>query len=367
VKLLKRVEVLNKRLWKPVLGSLFRNRPSSGKVDPAGVRNILILRLDRFGDMVVSTPLFRALKRNMPRANIGVFGGPENVSVIENDTNVTWIYRRTRNPLRTIVEALRARKEGFDVCLNLNLNPSLTGSIIANVAAPSAVKVMGADEPSTRAFYNMSLNIDRDLRTPMVDQVLKYLEAFGLSPDGEDRGPYLSLAGTSPEKVDRFLEKEGLLEEGFSILNPFAGDSRREPGESLAVEVAKQVREATGDPIVILRAPGRDREVRAITEGTGDVRVVSGPRGCSILETAMLLSRCRFVISPDTSIVHIADAVRKPVVVIYSELVPSFREWYPQSVPYRSLCAEVQVSDLTAAAITSAALDLVSELEQTGN
>ena len=81
----KGLEVGNKRFWKPILARLFRNQPIEGPVDPAGVRRILVLRLDRLGDMIVSTPLLRALKALLPHVTIDVFGGRKNIGVIEHD------------------------------------------------------------------------------------------------------------------------------------------------------------------------------------------------------------------------------------------------------------------------------------------
>jgi ADP-heptose:LPS heptosyltransferase len=360
VRVLKRLEVLNKQLWKPLLRLLFRNRPHDGPVDPNKVKKVLILRLDRLGDMIVSTPLFRALKKRLPSVRIGVFGGPQNLSILEFDSNITWKYRMTSNPLRTLSEALRARKENYDVIFNLNLNPSLTGSIIANVAAPGAIKVMGVADPSTMSFYNMALNIQRDYHTPMVSHLLSFLEVFGMSADQEDVKPYISLGNTSEKRTEEFMKKEGLSDGGFIILNPFAGERRRDMGEVLAKEVALQLSAGTRIPIVILWAPGRDRDIQSIAGG-GEARVIKGPSGCSILEASALIGRCLVTVSPDTSIIHIADALEKPVVVIYSKLVPSFREWYPRSIPCKTLYAERYVSDLTAVPIVQATLDLLTE------
>ncbi len=363
MKSLKKVELAFKRWWKPLLAGLFGNRPHDGVIDPTKVRKILILRLDRFGDMVVSTPLFRSLKKRLPDVELGVFGGPDNTSILERDPNITRVFRRQKNAWATWKEARRARREGYDVVLNLNLNPSLTGALIANVAAPGAIKVMGSADPSTRAFYNMSLGIRRDLRTPMVDLVLRFLEAFGWGGVGEDRSSYLTLEGVPREKVDAFLAERIGSAGGFVALNPFAGDGRRDLGPDLAASVARGLNEQTGLPVVILWAPGREREVSAVVDRCGDSNIIAGLGPVSILETALLLEKARFVVSPDTSIVHIADAVGRPVVVIYSELVPSYREWFPRSVPYKKLSADGEIRELDAREVLERSAQLYRELK----
>ncbi len=356
VNLLKRVELLNKKLWQPLLSLVLRNEPTRGAIPPEQVKKILLLRLDRIGDMVVSTPLFRSLRCQLSGTRIGVFGGYSNVDLLRDDDNITWTYRRSRNPFRTILETLRARKEKFDVLINLNFNPSLTAGLIANVAAPHAMKVSAISDPSNRFFYNMTLDIERDLEKPMTHLILRFMEAFGKSGEGEDASPYLVLGSDTSRKAERFLRKKGLERGRFVVLNPFAGDGRRDLGRQLTRDITLGLGKAIGKPVVILRAPGREVELSDILLEEADRALIPGPTGCDILETAALISAGAMIVSPDTSIVHIAEAVGRPVVAIYSHLVPSYREWRPSTVPSRLVYAEGLVNELEAAPIIQAAV-----------
>ena len=49
-----------------------RRRRSTVKVDGAAVRNILVVRLDGLGDLVMTTPLFQELKRLYPAARVSL-------------------------------------------------------------------------------------------------------------------------------------------------------------------------------------------------------------------------------------------------------------------------------------------------------
>ena len=56
-----------------MLKCLIRQKAVS-RIDPAGVDSILIIRLDRIGDLVVSIPAISALKKIFPRCRItGLF------------------------------------------------------------------------------------------------------------------------------------------------------------------------------------------------------------------------------------------------------------------------------------------------------
>lgn len=52
------------------------------------IKTILLLRHDGVGDMVFSTPLFKALKKNFPDARLTVLASQRNYEIIENNPNV---------------------------------------------------------------------------------------------------------------------------------------------------------------------------------------------------------------------------------------------------------------------------------------
>ena len=62
------------------------------KFSPAQINSILVLRYDRIGDMVVTTPLFRALKKGFPDAEFCVLASQTNAAVIRNNPYIDQIY-----------------------------------------------------------------------------------------------------------------------------------------------------------------------------------------------------------------------------------------------------------------------------------
>ena len=53
------------------------------------------------------------------------------------------------------------------------------------------------------------------------------------------------------------------------------------------------------------------------------------PPGLSLLEVSALISRLDLLISPDTSLIHIARSFDTPVVGLYSRATKNFRRWRP--------------------------------------
>ena len=69
----------------PFLRSLLHNPEHDAPIDIHTVNSILILRYDRIGDMIVTTPIFRRLKELHPQLKIGVFASETNAEIILNN------------------------------------------------------------------------------------------------------------------------------------------------------------------------------------------------------------------------------------------------------------------------------------------
>ena len=83
-------------------------------------KRVLILKYDRIGDMVVTTPIFRELKTAYPNTSISVLASEENKDVIRYNPYIDKIYTNYKNSvLNDLPTLLKLRKKSFDVCIEL--------------------------------------------------------------------------------------------------------------------------------------------------------------------------------------------------------------------------------------------------------
>ena len=83
--------------------------------------NILFLRYDRIGDMVITTPVFRELKLAYPEINITVLASKANHCVLLNNPYVDRVITNHKNNLlKDLPTLLVLRKEKFDVCVEFD-------------------------------------------------------------------------------------------------------------------------------------------------------------------------------------------------------------------------------------------------------
>src|SRR5215213_8041512 len=92
---------------RPDAGSAIAADPSSGS-SLAGARRIIVLRLDNLGDVLLTGPVFRALRGALPRAELVLLGSPGGSAA---GALLPWVDRV--EPLRAIWQDAQGRLE-FD-------------------------------------------------------------------------------------------------------------------------------------------------------------------------------------------------------------------------------------------------------------
>ncbi|MBM4161609.1 MAG: glycosyltransferase family 9 protein [Ignavibacteria bacterium] len=331
----------------PVFRIVLRKRPIDGTIELSRVRKLLILRHDRIGDMIVSTPVFRALKRLHPDLHLGVFASRSNVQIIRHNPYVDAIYIAYPNPFRLFAEARRARREGYDVVLSFVFNRTTTVAMLARLAAPSALKYGHADE-RYRFYFDRLVKLPR-FSVHMVESLAAYVkEVFGTEIQSSDLKFEIFIDQSSRQGVDLFLRKRQLRRRSdispgsspYVVFNVSATDEERRISVEQAKVVAKHLSTQQGFKTVVIHAPG-DREMESVVREEsdfGECLAYPGDGSASLLEIASVVDGALGVLTPDTAIVHFASAAGVPVLGFFTT-VQGMNEWLPYQVPYELVIA----------------------------
>ena len=94
---------------------------SSVDFDLKKTKDALFLRYDRIGDMVITTPVFRELKRVYPKINIIVLASKSNKGVIQDNPYIDEIYINNKNNILSDIKTLlHLRKRMIDLCFEFD-------------------------------------------------------------------------------------------------------------------------------------------------------------------------------------------------------------------------------------------------------
>ena len=296
---------------------------------------LLIVRLSAMGDVIHTLPAAQALRRALPNAMIGWLieerwaellcapGTPRRGPRSEERPLADWVHTvelgawgKSLFALPTIEKIARAwndvRSVRYDVAIDLQ------GAIRSAVLAQwsGAGSVYGAAQPReapASLYYTRSVVVRG---THVIEQNLSVAEALTRA---KIEAPSVEMPRhvESEEQIDQRLKRATVGE--FAILNPGAGwGAKRWPAERYG-HVAKALAEE-GLRSIVNYGPGeQDLARQAETESEGAAIAMR----TSISELIALTRRAKLFIAGDTGPLHLAAALKIPVVAIFGPTNPT--------------------------------------------
>jgi ADP-heptose:LPS heptosyltransferase len=338
------------------------DRPFTGEFvttprDAFGLGNaprILLLRQDRIGDVLVSVPVIRALRQSYPRARIDMLFSRANYGArqaIAPYIDHAWRYDKTPASAVRLFGAVRAAH--YDVVVNLTDNPSVSSQLVAQWSG--APYRLGIRHERAGHYTHAVPLLDRR-HVHIVERMAQLLLPFGIDPGHVplDLEYPLSVADRALART-RLAPTDRPLRLGVNI----AGSSRlRYWGNDNFIACIRWVRDF--DPrfaIGVGGAPDYRADVEAIAVATG---VASLPPLGSFHEFAAVLREFDVLLTPDTSVVHLAAAWKTPMVGLFRQS-DAVMPWYPYRSPYRAAVHAGGVPSIPVAEVQEALRSLVVE------
>jgi ADP-heptose:LPS heptosyltransferase len=329
----------NKKIKGYLLKFLTNKKNSSFDIKQS--KKVLILKYDRIGDMIVTTPIFRELKNAYPNCSISVLASKENKDVIKYNPYIDNIWINYKNSLlKDLPKLLKLRKQNFDVCIELE--HSVIPHAIFRLKIIKPKKIISIHKDGRYGVKGSELELydfltKKDVQNHFGKIWLDTLIFFGIKPNSYNYDIFLS--SIEREKAKNYISSLGSkLIIGINIEGSF-------PEKSIQKNELKQIclglyNSYSNVKVVILMSPGRvSRTNKIISELNLDF-VIPSYTTKTILDVAALIEQLDLIISPDTSIVHLASAFDKPIVSIHENNRISYRLWSPSSTLSKTVFAE---------------------------
>lgn len=346
-----------RRFAQRVLGALFRLR----RVAPfqiGEVKRILLVRTDKIGDAIVSTPVLQALRQHYPDARIDVVLGRRNRAVgplLPFKDRVLVAERGVPNML-SLIRKLRA--ERYDLAIDMLPSDSVTAAV--TTAVSGATMKIGFED-SASAFYNAAVAHPDELEHH-VPRLLRLLTPMGIVVTSDQARPSLALPAASQEGARAVLADWRVsLRAPLALINISGSSPRKFWGVENFVALAREMARWNVE-VGLLSSPADRVVLQQIAAAAGVRSIPPMPR---LEDFAALLSFADLVVSPDTSIVHIAAALGKPVVTLTGQ-GDLATEWTPWGVPNRVVTGPGLVPEIPVAEALDAVRSLAKEVLPAG-
>jgi len=314
-----------------LLTRLLLKRKSSDfrPLDGAALNKVLFLRPEKIGDMVISLPVFDGLKQRFPHIRISILGSPKNEALIRHDPRFDRIFMYRKNLWHDIAELLRIRKEQFDCVVDMIGDDSVTALYLSQLCAPGKPRI-GVGKVKFREFYDFNYDPRMGNTGHIIQNTLRLLEAFGIDSRTVDCAAKPYIPPDADKRAAQFMQsiRDNNPESILIGYNLSAGSKTRLWGLENAQVLLNRIREHCPKSRVLLISVKADRpqseQLAAKLAGVYQV-----PPDLSLLEASAILARLDVLISPDTSLVHIARSFDVPVVGLYSRFMKNFLLWRP--------------------------------------
>lgn len=349
----------------------------------AELRRVLVVKLRHHGDVLLTSPVFTALKAAAPQVEIDALVYADTADMLSGHPAIRQVHTigrqwKTLGPFGQLRAELALLKNlrAADYDLLIHLTEHRRGAWLGRLLQTRwrvTFRVKGRDRFWNNSFTHFAERVGGG-RRHTVDMHLDALRRIGIQP-----GPTaLSLvAGPAAEqRVDQLLGKFGLIERRFIQIHPASRWQFKcwtTAGWAETITALQQ----DGWQVVLTAAPSADEQrlVEAIQARLARPAIDLAGQ-LSLKELAAVTKRARLFLGVDSAPMHIAAAVGTPTVVLFG---PSGdQEWGPWQTPQRIItsrhscrpcgldgCGGGKVSDcltsIGAARVIAASRELLAE------
>ena len=274
------------------------------------IKSILFLRYDgKIGDMIVNSLMFREIKKVYPDIRIGVIARGAAIDIIKDNPNVDKIYKYYKDRKKIKDLALKIKEEKYDLLIDFSEMLRVNQMMLINLCR--ARINTGLDRKDWELF-DLSIESGKDFKWTehITKRYLAYLIKLGLKKENIDISYDIYLK--EEKKYEAFFNE--IKENKKIILNPYGASKHKSFNIETLENIATYLKDK--DMAIILTYFGdKYKELEFLEK---KYKYVYIPKKIeSILDTAILIKKSDYVISPDTSIVHIASAFNKKMITVY--------------------------------------------------
>ncbi|WP_373820386.1 glycosyltransferase family 9 protein [Glaesserella sp.] len=293
----------------------------NGKMEnlPALPHKVLFLRHDgKIGDYIVSSFVFREIKKADPNIQIGVVCSHKNIDLFKQNPHIDKFYLVKPKSLSSYIKTGKAiSTEKYDVVIDPTI--LLRNKDLILLRSIKAVNYVGYQKSQYKIF---NLNIEGELHFRDVYRIA--LEKCGF--ENIDTRYDIPSQTESVVNVGHFLVENHL--DNFVAVNFFgAANSRKFHRENIQAFLSYVNQHYPHKQFVLLTYPEVTPLLAELSTQFHNVFLYA--QTTSIYDSIELIKKAEWVISPDTAIVHIASGFNKKIIGLYQDNLENWINWKP--------------------------------------
>lgn len=302
--------------------------PFKFKRFPREINAILIVELFKVGDLLVATPIIRAIQNKYPCAQIDVLVLPTTGDVLEGNKNINEVIRY--NSFKSILYTLRKNKYDLGILLHPGSFKISLLLLLAGIRYRVGVSKTGISY-GKGFFLNKKIKPHNRWKHKIEDN-FDVVRSLGITP--QDTQIDVVVTNAARKKIDSLLKStQRTAKKAIVCIHaPSSHESQRWLPERFA-DLSDKLSEKYQCQIIFTGLEKEREYVNSIVAQIKNNDAVQNLAGrTNFGELAALLEKARLLITIDTSALHLASATKTPTIALFGPTIPYF--WgpsYPRS------------------------------------
>jgi len=329
---------------------------------------VLVIKRDKIGDLLLTTPLLAQLKAGLPQVETHVLANDYNAWVVAGNPHVDriWVYRRVRHAGRAILgaawrwlwQSLELRRERYDWVIVANGDES-PRAIRRGLAVRGARTVARCADASK--YPGLTDPLPPDAASHEIERLLALLQPLGISVPETSKAPFpnYSLPFASAAFARGWLAARGLAPGRYVVLGLGARRPKKQPSTAQVLAWSAHLKDRWGLDTVFMWTPGKpdhplypgddDAAQRVLDARAPQIHPFRGP----IPEALGLMWSARTSLFPDSGLMQFGAASPGGVLGLFAEpdVSPAPAQWAPRGPRADYLEADKSVSELPEALV----------------
>jgi ADP-heptose:LPS heptosyltransferase len=284
---------------------------------------ILVIRFSSIGDIVLTTPVVRCLKKQVKDMQVHYLTKKAFLPILENNPNIDKIYS-IESDVEEVADELK--KENYDFIVDLHHN-------LRTMQVKRMLKTKSASFPklNIEKWLMVNFKINKLPHIHIVDRYFKATETLGVMNDEAGLEYYIS----KHDELDISTLPQP-FRNGYIAFVIGAKHYTKQLPEHKIISICKKI----NLPIILLGGKEDMDKARHVEEALGD-KVYNACGKYSLNQSASLIKQAKKVITHDTGLMHIASAFKKDIISVWGNTIPEFG-MYPYKPGIASHILEVK-------------------------
>jgi lipopolysaccharide heptosyltransferase II len=281
------------------------------------IKKILLIRMSSMGDVILTSPLVRQLRRSFPDAQIDYLIRTEYADLVKFNPHLThtlqYDVQTRKKGLRELREYLK--KQGYDAVFDLHRN--FRSFYLRRFSSKSLFLKVNKNRIIRFLLIKFNINLYKKIYDNPLSIAEKYLKtASKLMEVRNDLKLDLYLPQKIADKGKQLWRKLEFENFGLIIAPGSRHFTKRWPTE-LYSELIMKIHQTYGWRTLLVGSPEESSLAEDIQKKTGNGACEVAAGYFSLLQTAALIKACPLFISNDSGLMHVAAAFEKPQIAIF--------------------------------------------------